>query len=95
MVNVELALEIERTQEKFWKNYAEITAYTSEQNKRNCTNYSWQEYFMNNGRVANYSQFPKITDIMLATYIAKDKSGIFYPSEEEIEEIDVILNKGL
>lgn len=92
MINLDLAIEIRKIQKQFWKGYKKISAYADAENETNDTCYSWQVYFMNNGRTANWDLFPETTNAYLAAWIAGDTSSVFYPDEEEIDEFKSILN---
>ena len=92
MINVELAMEIRRKQKQFWKGVKKISAYTDAENEKNDTCYSWQVYFMSNGRTSNWDIYPETTNAMLAAWIANDTESVFYPDEEEIDEFQSILN---
>ena len=92
MINLDLAIEIRATQKAFWKGMKKISAYTNAENDRNDTCYSWQVFFMNNGRTANWDIYPETTNAMLAAWVAKDENSTFFPDEEEIDEFKSILN---
>ena len=92
MININLAAEIAKVQKQFWEGMNKISAFTSAENERNNTCYSWQVYFMNNGRTANWDIFPETTNAMLAAWVAKDESSVFFPDEEEVDEFMSILN---
>ena len=92
MINLDLAIEIRKIQEQFWKGYKKISAYTKAENEKNDTCFSWQVYFMNNGRTAKWDFFPEATNAYLAAWVAGDENSIFFPGEEEIDEFKSILN---
>ena len=92
MINLDLAIELRKVQKQFWKGYKKVQAYTDAQNEINNTCYSWQVYFMSNGRTANWDIYPETTNAILSAWVANDENSIFYPDEEDIDEFKSILN---
>ena len=92
MININLAEEIAKVQKQFWEGMNKISAYVNAENERNNTCYSWQVYFMNNGRVGDWNFSPETTNTMLAVWVAKDTASMFFPDDEEIDEFKSILN---
>ena len=92
MINTTLAMEIRATQKQFWRGVKKISAYTNAENEKNDVCYSWQFYFVQNGRTANWDIFPETTNAILAAWVAKDTASMFFPDEEEIDEFKSILN---
>ena len=94
MINCEMAMEIRNAKKAFWRGWKKVSAYTDAENEKNDTCYSWQHYFMSNGRVANWDLFPEITNSMLAAWVIGDETSVFYPDDEEISEFQSIKNFG-